>query len=95
MSLPFDPNDLNAKNAIKALPGLTDEELDAVYEAELDGKARATVLHAITDSREGLVREEEAEEEAEEIREEAAEAPAAAPAAAPKEKPRHHCSVYV
>ena len=54
-----------------------------MYEAELDGKARSTVLHAVTDAREGLVREEEAEDMAEEIREEAPVAAVAAP------KPKH------
>ena len=41
-------SDLTVKAAIKELPGLSDEELDALYDAELDGKGRKSLLDAIT-----------------------------------------------
>ena len=54
MSLPFDPADKSVKDALKASSNLSDEELDAVYEAELDGKARKSLLDGITQLREDL-----------------------------------------
>ncbi len=54
MSLPFDPSELNVKNVLDALDGLSDEELDALYEAELDGKARTSLLDGLTAAREAL-----------------------------------------
>ena len=54
MSLPFDPSDFTVANATEKLDGLSDEELDAVYEAEIDDKQRTTLLDAITAAREAL-----------------------------------------
>ena len=54
MSLPFDPSDFTVANATEKLDGLSDEELDAVYEVEIDDKQRTTLLDAITAAREAL-----------------------------------------
>jgi len=54
MSLPFDPSDFTVANATEKLDGLSDEELDAVYEAEIVVKQRTTLLDAITAAREAL-----------------------------------------
>jgi len=51
--------DLTVKAAIKELPGLSDEELDALYDAELDGKGRKSLLDAITSARDDIREEEE------------------------------------
>lgn len=68
-------SDLTVKAAIKELPGLSDEELDALYDAELDGKGRTSLLDAITSARD-------------DIREEAAPAPVeVAPPAPAAKKP--------
>jgi hypothetical protein len=74
----FDPSDLTVKKAIEKLSGLSDEELDALYDAELEGKGRKSLLDAITSERDDI-REEAAEEEAPEE-----EAPAPAPAPKPE-----------
>ena len=77
MSLsPFDPSSMNTKDAIKAADGLSDAELDAVYEAELDGKARKSILDKLTAMREDLRAAEAAPEETP-VAIEAPEAPAA------------------
>ena len=55
----FDPGALTAKAAIKELPGLSDEELDALYDAELEGKGRKSLLNAITSARDDIREEEE------------------------------------
>ena len=69
-------SELTVKAAIKELPGLSDEELDALYDAELDGKGRKSLLDAITSARD-------------DIREEAAPAPVeVAPPAPAAKKPR-------
>ena len=47
-------SDLTVKDAIKELPGLSDEELDALYDAELDGKGRKSLLDAITSARDDI-----------------------------------------
>ena len=47
-------SDLTVKAAIKELPGLSDEELDALYDAELDGKGRKSLLDAITSARDDI-----------------------------------------
>ena len=52
-------SDLTVKAAIKELPGLSDEELDALYDAELDGKGRTSLLDAITSARDDIREEEE------------------------------------
>ena len=52
---------LTVKAAIKELPGLSDEELDALYDAELDGKGRTSLLDAITSARDDIREEEEPE----------------------------------
>ena len=74
----MDPSNLTVKKAIAKLAGLSDEELDALYDAELDGKGRKSLLDAITSARDDI-REEAAEEEAPEE-----EAPAPAPAPKPE-----------
>ncbi len=50
----FDPTDLSVKAALEAAADLSDDELDAIYETELDGKARKTLLDGLTDLRESL-----------------------------------------
>jgi len=50
----FDPGQLTVKDATKALDGLSDEELEAVYNAELAGKGRVSLLNAVTSKRDGL-----------------------------------------
>lgn len=50
----FDPGELTVKDATKALDGLSDEELEAVYNAELAGKGRVSLLNAVTSKRDGL-----------------------------------------
>ena len=47
-------SDLTVKDAIKELPGLSDEELDALNDAELDGKGRKSLLDAITSARDDI-----------------------------------------
>ena len=54
-------SDLTVKAAIKELPGLSDEELDALYDAELAGKGRTSLLDAITSARDDIREEEEPE----------------------------------
>ena len=70
----FDPSDLTVKKVIEKMHGLSDEELDALYDDELEGKGRTSLLDAITSARDDI-REEDAEEE---------EAPAPAPAPKPE-----------
>ncbi len=50
----FDPTDLSVKNALEAVADFSDDELDEVYEIELDGKARKTLLDGLTELRESL-----------------------------------------
>ena len=50
----FDPGELTVKRAKEALDGLSDEELEAVYDAELAGKGRVSLLNAVTSKRDGL-----------------------------------------
>ena len=47
-------SDLTVRAAIKELPGLSDEALDALYDAELDGKGRTSLLDAITSARDDI-----------------------------------------
>ncbi len=54
MSLPFDPAELSVKDALKASSALSDDELDALYESELDGKTRKGLLDGLTQLREDL-----------------------------------------
>ena len=54
-------SDLTVKAGIKELQGLSDEELDALYDAELDGKGRTSLLDAITSARDDIREEEEPE----------------------------------
>ena len=68
----FEPSDFSVKEAIKKLPGLGDGELAGLYEAELAGRNRVSLLRAITSARD-------------ELREDAPAAPPLAPAA---ENPR-------
>ncbi len=50
----FDPGDLTVKEAVKKLAGLSDEGLSGVYDAELDGKGRKSLLDEITAKRDAL-----------------------------------------
>ena len=59
----FDPSDLTVKKVIEKMHGLSDEELDALYDAELDGKGRKSLLDAITAARDDIREEAPAEEE--------------------------------
>ena len=59
----LDPSNLTVKKAIAKLAGLSDEELDALYDAELDGKGRKSLLDAITSARDDIREEAPAEEE--------------------------------
>jgi len=56
----FDPMDLTVREATARLPGLSDEELSAVYDAELEGKGRKTLLDEVTAARDSM-REDEVE----------------------------------
>jgi hypothetical protein len=58
----FDPSDLTVKKVIEKMHGLSDEELDALYDDELEGKGRKSLLDAITAARDDI--REDAEEEA-------------------------------
>ena len=55
----FDPGELTVKEAVKHLSGLSDDALSEVYDAELDGKGRTSLLGEITSLRDAL-REEAA-----------------------------------
>ena len=52
--MPFDPSTLTVKKAIAKLDGLSDEDLNAAYDAELDGKGRKSLLDAITSARDDI-----------------------------------------
>ena len=58
----FDPNGLTVKKAIAKLAGMSDEDLSAVYDTELEGKGRKSLLDAITSARDDI-REAAVEEE--------------------------------
>lgn len=58
------PGDHTVKEATKLLKGLTDEELAAVYDSELEDKGRRSLLDAISAARDGI-REDAAAAEAE------------------------------
>ena len=55
----FDPGAFTVKDAIKKLSGLSDDDLSDVYDAELSGKGRRTLLDEVTAARDSL-REEPA-----------------------------------
>ena len=57
----FDPSELTVKAATKLLVDLSDDELSAVYNSELEAKGRRSLLDAISAARDGL-REDIAEE---------------------------------
>mgnify|MGYP003675031119 CR=1 FL=1 len=50
----FDPSAVTVKEAVKQLSGLSDSELSEVYDAELDGKGRKSLLDEITAKRDAL-----------------------------------------
>ena len=50
----FDPSALTVKEAVKQLQGLSDDALSEVYDAELDGKGRTSLLGEITAKRDAL-----------------------------------------
>ena len=58
----FNPSGLTVKKAIAKLAGMLDEDLSAVYDAELEGKGRKSLLDAITSARDDI-REAVVEEE--------------------------------
>ena len=58
----FNPSGLTVKKAIAKLAGMLDEDLSAVYDAELEGKGRKSLLDAITSARDDI-REVVVEEE--------------------------------
>jgi len=78
----FDPSDLTVKKATEKLVGLPDDELSFLYDAELEGKGRKSLLDAIT-----AVRDEIREAAPAELIHELAHVPAPAPAPAPKPEP--------
>jgi len=60
----FDPSTLTVKEAVKQLSGLSDSELSEVYDAELDGKGRKSLLDEITAKRDALREDVEPKAEA-------------------------------
>tara|TARA_R110000824_G_scaffold75364_2_gene191388 strand:- start:3764 stop:4057 length:294 start_codon:yes stop_codon:yes gene_type:complete len=54
------PGDHTVKEATKLLTGLTDEELAAAYDSELEGKGRRSLLGAISAARDTIREELEA-----------------------------------
>jgi len=50
----FDPSALTVKEAVKQLAGLSDDALSEVYDAELDGKGRTSLLGEVTSLRDAL-----------------------------------------
>mgnify|MGYP003650138115 CR=1 FL=1 len=50
----FDPGELMVKEAVKQLAGLSDDQLAEVYDVELDGKGRTSLLGKITSLRDAL-----------------------------------------
>lgn len=50
----FDPSALTVKEAVKQLQGLSDDALSEVYDAELDGKGRTSLLGEVTSLRDAL-----------------------------------------
>ena len=60
----FDPSDFSVKEAVKRLRGLDDSELEAVYDAEMDGRGRVSLLRDITSKRDSLREESTVEEPA-------------------------------
>ena len=73
--MPFDPSDLTVKKATEKLGGLSDDDLSSLYDSELEGRGRKSLLDAITSARDDIREEAPAEEEA--------PSPAPAPSAAP------------
>ena len=58
----LDPTTMTVKAAIELLAPLDDSELSAVYDLELDGKGRRSLLSAITARRDDIREDAEAEE---------------------------------
>lgn len=83
----FDPSSLTVKKAIAKLDGLTDEELSAVYDAELEGKGRKSLLDAVTSARDDIREVSSILAEAPVAAEPAAEQPVAAEPAAEIDEP--------
>lgn len=50
----FDPGEMTVKDAVKEIAGLSDSDLSAIYDAELDGKGRKSLLDKITAMRDDL-----------------------------------------
>ena len=50
----FDPSALTVKEAVKQLQGLSDDALSEVYDAELNGKGRTSLLGEVTSLRDAL-----------------------------------------
>ena len=72
----FNPSDHTVKEATKLLVGLSDDDLSEVYDSELDGKGRRSLLDTISAARDEL--REDAAEAATEA-DDAPEAPDALP----------------
>ena len=63
----FDPSTLTVKKATEKLDGLSDDDLAAVYDSELDGKGRKSLLDAITGVRDDMREDAPVEEVIEEV----------------------------
>ena len=60
MSAPFDPSEYSVRAATPKLTGLNNEELKALYDAELGGKHRTSLLSAISSALDSNLEEQEA-----------------------------------
>ena len=60
MSAPFDPSDFSVKAAIPKLSGLDNGQLKALYDAELAGKHRTSLMSAISSALDSNLEAEEA-----------------------------------
>jgi hypothetical protein len=55
----IDLKKMTAKQVVAELGGLSDEELEAIYSDELEGKGRRTILNAVSAARDNLREEAE------------------------------------
>lgn len=56
--MPFDPSKLTVKKATAKLPGLSMDELKALYEVELSGKHRSSLLAEIGIAQDAILEDE-------------------------------------
>ena len=61
--MPFDPSKLTVKKATAKLPGLSMDELKALYEVELSGKHRSSLLAEIGIAQDAILEDEPVVEE--------------------------------